>query len=390
MVKATMTTRKEIIARSRNKYKRSKKKGKGAILDSICIATGLSRSRAKHLLSGNGNKTVNKLGKRGRKPKYDSLTADALKRIWAYMGFPCGQHLVVGMDDMLGALVRFKEVDVDDDTLRKLKEMSPSTADRLLKHPREQMRFKGKSTTKPGTLLKRNIPIRLGTEWNDAVPGYVEIDLVAHCGDTTSGDYISTLDVTDICTGWTETQAAFNKAQKHVFGALLCAEERLPFPLLGIDSDNGSEFINDHLYRYCLGKGICFTRSRPYQKNDSCHVEQKNWHIIRRNIGYDRYEGRWALDAMNEYYALLRLYTNFFLPQTKLIEKHRDGSHIRKRYEKPKTPYRRALQSDNVTNEAKEKLNELYVTLNPAELKRGMMHLLKKLMLLRMPPLTSK
>lgn len=144
------------------------------------------------------------------------------------MDFPCGQRLTVGMDDMLEALIRFREIDVGPDIRRKLHEVSPSTADRLLKPYREQMRFKkGIATTKPGTLLKRDIPLRLGTEWDDAVPGYVEIDLVAHCGDTASGDYLNTLDVTDICTGWTETQAAFNKAQKHVFGALLCAGKRI-------------------------------------------------------------------------------------------------------------------------------------------------------------------
>jgi len=384
-----MATRKEIITRSRIKYKRAKKKGKGLILDGVCLATGLSRSRIKHLLPGNIEvrpKTV-KHGKRGRKPKYDAPTITVLKYIWALMDFPCGQRLTIAMPDTITALIRFKEIDIDPDIQYKLQDMSSSTVDRLLKQAKEQMRFKrGISTTKPGTLLKRNIPIRLETEWDDAIPGYVEIDLVAHCGDTAAGDYLNTLDITDICTGWTETQAAFNKAQKHIFGALLYAKERLPFPLRGIDSDNGSEFINDHLYRYCREQGICFTRSRPYRKNDNCHVEQKNWHIVRRNIGYDRYEGNTALTVMNEYYALLRLYTNFFQPQTKLISKQREGAHIHKYYEVPETPYRRVLRSEGITDEEREKLQELYVTLNPAELKRNMMRLSERLKQLRMLP----
>ena len=162
-------------------------------------------------------------------------------------------------------------------------------------------------------------------------------------------------------------------------------EKRQPFPYLGIDSDNGSEFINGHLYRYCMGNGICFTRSRPYQKNDNCHVEQKNWNVVRRNIGYGRYEGKEALDVMNEYYALLRLHTNFFLPQTKLLGKNRDGSRMHKRYETPQTPCRRLLKSDCIPEKKKAALREALASLNPAELKRGMIRLLDKLVRLRVP-----
>jgi hypothetical protein len=170
-----------------------------------------------------------------------------------------------------------------------------------------------------------------------------------------------------------------NKAQQYVFAALLDIEQRMPFSYRGIDSDNGHEFINNQLYRYCVEKKICFTRSRPYRKNDNCYVEQKNWHVVRRNIGYARYEGSWAVNAMNKYYEILRLYTNFFLPHTKLIEKHRDGTRIHKRYDTPQTPYRRILQSEAIPNEAKDKLRAEYNTLNPAKLKRDMIDLLNKL-----------
>jgi hypothetical protein len=379
-----MATRREIIGNHRLKYRKSSKKAKGVIIDAVCLSTGLSRDRTARLLSGAPKRTKGQ-GKRGRKPKYGSDVKIALEKVWEYMDHASGKRLTAGMNDMLTALIRFKEIKAGDTTLTLLHDLSPATADRLLRRVKERTGLRGISTTKPGTLLKKNIPIRLGTEWEEDKPGFVEIDLVAHCGRTTAGDYLNTLDITDICTGWTETKTVINKAQKHVFAALTDIETRLPFPLRGIDSDNGSEFINDQLYRYCRERDICFTRSRPYMKNDNCHVEQKNWHIVRRNIGYDRYEGRWALAIMNQYYALLRLYTNFFLPQTKLVGKQREGARIHKCYEVPKTPYQRLLQSDSISAEAKAKLKQTFTSLNPAQLKRDMMSLLNTLFELRIP-----
>jgi hypothetical protein len=384
--KASMATRKEIITRIRLKYKKATKKGRGAILDNLGTTTGLSRSRIKHLLSIKPW-MINKPQKPrpGRAPKYGGVIKEALIRVWMFMDNSCGKRLTAGMDDMLDAMIRYGEISYDKDTVALLREMSSSTADRLLKRAKEEMRFKGISTTKPGTLLKKNIPIRLGDEWDDAQPGYVEVDLVAHCGDTASGDYLNTLDMTDICTGWTETQTAVNKAQVHVHKAIKDCAGRMPFSLRGLDSDNGSEFINGHLFRYCQQNDICFTRSRPYKKNDNCHVEQKNWHVVRRNIGYDRYEGGWAVEVMNRYYSKLRLYTNFFLPQVKLILKRREGGHIYKRYEKPMTPYRRVLQSEHITAEVKADLTKVFDSINPIQLKREMAELLEKLRELRVP-----
>jgi hypothetical protein len=301
------------------------------------------------------------------------------------MNCPGGRNLCAGMPDILDALSRFDECGFDENTKGLLMEMSHATADRLLKRVREKTRLRGVSTTKPGTLLKRDIPIRTGTEWDDAVPGFVEIDLVAHCGATTAGDYINTLDVTDICSGWTETRAVINKAQIHTFKALKSIEKRLPFPLRGIDSDNGAEFINNELMRYCRDNNIAFTRSRPYMKNDSCYVEQKNWHTVRRNIGYGRYEGKEAVRIMNEYYSRLRLYTNFFIPQTKLVSKNRNGARVIKRYENPVTPYRRLLADRNISPDEKEKLTEAFLSLNPAALKRDMAKLTDSLMKMIVP-----
>lgn len=291
------------------------------------------------------------------------------------MDFTCGKRLHEGSGDMLDALIRFNAVKYDDVTVRKLRQMSAAIMDRLLKKDKEALRLKGIATTKPGTLLKRNIPIRLGQEWDDAEPGFVEVDLVAHCGSADTGEYVNTLNVTDIFAGWTEPVAVLNKAQRHVFAGLMAVEQRQPFPFSGIDSGNGSEFINHELYRYCKENSIKFTRSRTYTKNDSCHVEQKNWSLVRRNIGYGRYEGEEAQKLLNEYYALLRLHVNFFLPSTKLIEKRRNGAHVWKRYEKPLTPYRRVLAHTGIATTAKDELTKIFLGINPSELIRGMIRI---------------
>jgi len=386
MAKVSMKTRREIIGRHKGRYQKATKKQKGKILDSVCMDTGLSRDRAARLLSEKTKSTKQQSAKkRGRKPIYGEDVVAALKEVWVYADFICGKRLVEAIPDLLDALIRFGEVDYSADMARKLKRMSASTMDRLLKKEKARMQLKGRSTTKPGSLLKKDIPLRLGTEWSDAEPGFVETDLVAHCGASTAGEYINSLIVTDISSGWTEPIAVINKAQRHVFAALMIVKERQPFEFRGIDSDNGSEFINAHLYNYCKQEGILFTRSRPYQKNDNCHVEQKNWTWVRQNIGYGRYEGAEALRVLNEYYELQRLYINFFLPSTKLLERVRNGAYIKKKYEKPMTPYRRLLCSDKIIDEVKEGLRATFLSLNPAALKRDMMKLLEKLEKLRLP-----
>jgi hypothetical protein len=372
-----MKARIEVLSKHKAKYRKASKKEKGDILDIVCGSTGLSRDRAARLLSGQAKSKAppKSDGKRGRNRIYDFPVIKALQEVWMYMDLACGKRLHEGIGDMLDALIRFHAVDYGEETVWKLKQMSAATMDRLLKKDKEALRLKGISTTKPGTLLKRDIPIRLGQEWDDAIPGFVEVDLIAHCGPTAAGEYINTLNVTDIRTGWTEPVAVLNKAQRHVFAGLMDVEKKQPFPFAGIDSDNGSEFINQELYRYCKEKGILFTRSRAYTKNDSCHVEQKNWSLVRRNIGYGRYEGEEAVKLLNEYYALLRLHVNFFLPSTKLIEKRRNGAHVWKRYEKPLTPYKRVLAEAGIPDMVKEKLTESFIGINPAELLRGIIRI---------------
>ncbi|MDI6765206.1 MAG: transposase family protein [Bacteroidota bacterium] len=308
-----------------------------------------------------------------------------MKLIWYIADGICGKRLAQFIRDTVPVLERFEEITLDADTRSKLLTISPATIDRHLTSERKKSQIKGRSTTKPGTLLKHHIPIRTFAQWDEQKPGFVEIDLVSHEGGYFEGDNIYTLDVTDVCTTWTETRAIKNKAQKWVFEALEQIITNLPFPLRGIDSDNGSEFINNHLLRYCQQHKLTFTRhggftrSREYRKNDNCFVEQKNFSIVRRTVGYYRFDTDEELQLMNSIYDTLRLYTNFFLPTMKLKQKIRTGSQVKRLYDKPVTPFKRVLQHTAVSKTLKQKLSILYPTLNPAQLKRTLIKLQDRL-----------
>ncbi|MFZ3121970.1 MAG: DDE-type integrase/transposase/recombinase [Thermodesulfovibrionales bacterium] len=277
---------------------------------------------------------IRKRRKRKRQKYYDEKVFEVLKKIWLIMDCICGKRLAPALKEVVLKLQKHKEIAIDKGIRQKLFKISPATIDRMLSGPRKKLNIKGRSLTKPGTLLKNQIPIRTFSEWDEKRPGFIEIDLVGHDGGDAGGEFIQTLDVTDVCSGWTETQAVRNKAQVWVFEALGGIKKRLPFPLLGIDSDNGSEFINHHLLRFCKEGKITFTRSRSYRKNDSCFVEQKNYSIVRRSVGYYRYDTEEELKTINELYGYLRLYTNFFQPVMKLIEKTRIGSKVQKKYDR--------------------------------------------------------
>ena len=258
-------------------------------------------------------------------------------------------------------------------------QISASSIDRLLKSERRKHQLRARSHTKPGTLLKHQIPIRTFAEWDEDRPGFAEIDLVAHDGGLALGDFCQSLDLTDVCTGWTETEAVPNKAQVWVFAALQTIRARLPFPLRGLDSDNGSEFVNNELLRYCQQEHITFTRARPYRNNDNCYVEQKNYSVVRQTVGYQRFDTTAELLVLKQLYTTLRLYTNFFQPTMKLKSKERFGSRVKKTYEAPQTPYQRVLASVSVSPTDKQKLKRQYKELNPAALKRELDQLRKQL-----------
>jgi len=372
------------------RYQEASKKKKGAILDEFIALTGYDRCYASYLLKNHGRKVwinnkvivvgdIRKRHKRQRQRTYGEDVLKALKQVWVIMDCICGKRLRPMLKEMLVILQRHKEIKVIGETKKKLLRISASTIDRILKPERKKYELKGRSLTKPGTLLKHQIPIRTFSEWDEHRPGFVEIDLVGHEGGNPRGDFIQTLNVTDICTGWTEMQAVKNKAQIWVFEALKDIRKKLPFDLLGIDSDNGGEFINEHLVRFCHEEQITFTRSRSYRKNDNCFIEQKNYTIVRRYVGYARYDTDLAQNLLNELYGYLRLYVNFFQPVMKLIQKTRIGSRVRKKYDEPQTPYQRVLDSPFVAENKKEILRQQYAQLNPADLRRQIAKLQDKL-----------
>jgi hypothetical protein len=318
--------------------------------------------------------------RRWRKPSYDAAQLlPHVKELWEMGDYICGKRLAAFIIDTLPALARSKELTIPRKLQKQILRMSPATLDRMLKKERAKHLLKARHGTKPGTLLKHQIPVRTFAQWNDAAPGFSELDLVAHAGGNASGDFCQTLTVTDVATGWTENCAVPNKAQSFVFQALKDIRQRLPFPLLGIDSDNGGEFINHHLKTYCETERITFTRSRAHRSNDNCYVEQKNYTVVRRTVGYQRYDTAEEIMLLNSIYTSLRLYVNFFQPSMKLISKTRDGSKVSKRYDRPLTPFRRVLAHAAVSPAIKQRLRRRFLTLNPAELKRTINTLVRRL-----------
>jgi hypothetical protein len=384
----TMRERHAIVRELAPRFHRASKKERGHLLDEFVGLTGYTRCYAAYVLRNCGKKQLRIVqGKRvvfvpghariqgtarTRQRKYGSpLLMNALEFLWALADGLCGKLLVVFIRQTLTLLEQQGSLQIVDPTIRgQLMTISAATADRLLMKTKARSKLKGRSTTRPGTLLKHHIPIRTFADWDEHHPGFCEIDLVAHDGGSACGDFIHTLDMTDVATGWTEPEAVRNKAQCHVFDGLQHIRTRLPFPLLGIDSDNGGEFINNELHRYCQDERITFTRSRPYRKNDNCFVEQKNYSIVRRTVGYYRYDTSEQLSLLNELYHNLRLFTNFFIPVMRLKEKVRNGSKVTRRYDVPRTPYHRLLAHPDFGDNLKQELTRQYEQLNVVQLKR--------------------
>lgn len=349
------------------------------MLDELCEHTGLCRNYLMQLLSPRKDLTVRSTLNRKRREQYDGRVIVALARVWQLFDYPCGQRLHPMMGEYIRVLEKWKEMSFSDDMKTKLLKISPATIDRRLKRTKRELKRKLLSTTRPGSMLKKEIPIKTSS-WDETRLGFGELDTVAHGGDSAGGLFIWTLTYTDISSQWTESVAVLGKSQINIQTGLDTIEEALPFPLLGIDPDNGSEFINWQLYRHCVEKNIEFTRGRPYMKNDNAHIEQKNWTHVRKLAGYKRLETeekRGILDRLyrNEW----RLYTNCFIPNKKLIEKKRVGAKIVKRYDVPRTPYQRLLEHDGLSVAKKEVLRQLYDSLNPVELKRGIERQLRNL-----------
>ena len=366
----SLKSKRELLEVVRPRYLKASKAEKQTMLDEFTSATGYHRKYAIRVLKNQVQVQNHLKGKiKTYKTIYGGEVVQALEQIWEIYGHICSKRLQPFLPEAIKVLERCKEIEFSKDTKELLLKISSASIDRCLR----PVRIKSShclSTTKPGSLLKNLIPVRTFTEWNEERPGFMEIDLVAHCGNTTEGQYLNTLTCTDICSGWTDVTALPHRSQEAVSKAIHRMRQRLPFPVLGIDADNGSEFINDLLYRYCLDEKITFTRSRPYKKNDQAHVEQKNWSVVRHTVGYDRWETEQELVLLENVYDDLRFYINFFQPSFKLIGKECLGNKTIKRYDPAKTPYQRVLERKDISLEAKARLMNLYLQLNPAQLRR--------------------
>ena len=360
----------------RERYLTAGKKEKGRILDEFVLVTGYHRKAAIRLLHRDGSR---RRKRRGRQRRYGQEVVDALRKVWEASDRLCSKRLKPFLGELVRVMRQQGELAINAKVEAELSQMSAATIDRMLRPWRRMGGRRGFSTTKPGSLLKSSIPIRTFADWQENKPGFMEVDLVAHCGESSEGFYLNTLCAVDVASGWLECMGVWGKGQERVGAAVHRVRQRLPFPLLGLDSDNGSEFINQHLYRYCQREGIAFTRSRSYKKNDSCHVEQKNGNVVRRVVGYDRYSSWAALERLNMVYDCLRLYVNFFQPVMKLVTKTRPGAKVHKVYDEARTPYQRLLESSVLTEVKRGELAAAYHGLNPVMLLKQINGHLEKL-----------
>jgi hypothetical protein len=350
----------EYLARMRERYEQAGREAKGGLLDEVCEVTGYHRKAVIRLLRRATRPRSR--GRRGRQEAYGPEVVAALRAIWTAAGYPWSVRLKA----LLPAWVPWgrRRLRLTPATERALLRISARQIDRRLQPYKQELRTRMYGRTKPGTLLKHHIPVQT-ERWNVTTPGFTEIDLVSHSGDCAEGEFLHSLNVTDIHTTWVETQAVLGKGQERVRQALETIAKALPFALRGIDSDNGSEFINAHLYRYCRARGIQFTRGRPYKKDDNAHIEQKNWTHVRKLVGYDRYDSPAACAALNALYADLRLLQNLWLPSVKLVKKTRVGSRLRRIYGPPQTPLDRVRACPTADPAKVTALTRLHATLDP-------------------------
>jgi hypothetical protein len=345
------------VERWRAEYSVATKKEKGRILDSLCEACGWNRKYAVQAIRG--LPALRPKQRRRRRRTYGPNEEAALVKVWRLSDFLASKRLAPFMGEFLDALARHDELELPEPVRSRLAKMSPATMDRLLRRHRGSHPGP-RSLTKPGSLLKSQIKVRLGTEWDDGRPGFCEVDTVAHCGGDLSEGYFFTLSLTDVATGWTECAPLRNKGSQEALAKLKGIASRLPFPLLGLDSDNGSEFMNYHLLRFCEEGKVHFTRCRPYHKNDQCYIEQKNSSVVRRHTGYSRYDDDAQFRLLTHLYSDLRLLVNFFEPSIK-------GK------QKAMTPYRRLLASGILNEREQSELERTYLDLNPIALRRQLL-----------------
>ena len=366
--------RREYLARMRDRYPMANRAMRSQLVSEVVAMTGYHRKSVIRLLRRPERPTPRR--RKGRPVQYGSVVVGALRTIWQAAGYPWSARLQALLPRWLPWSRRRLRLSAD--TEKRLRAMSPRQMDRVLRADKARVRKRLYGRTKPGTLLKHQVPLRTD-RWDVSEPGWSEIDLVSHSGDHAEGEFAYTLDLTDIDSTWVESHALLGKSQVRVQAALASIQKDLPFRLLGIDSDNGSEFINAHLLRYCRAEQIQFTRGRPYKKDDNAHIEQKNWTHVRKILGYERYDTPDAVAAINDVYADLRLLQNLFLPCVKLIKKERVGARVRRVYDAPQTPLDRLVARGKGDAAKIAALRQQQETLDPFALAERIEHKLDRI-----------
>jgi len=368
-----MRSRNQYLKDLRSDYLKTKsKKERGQLLDEAEKRTGLDRKYLIKKFKVKSNLDKRREDRKKRKVYYGGYVKDALVKLWRIFDYPCGQRLVPLLETEVDRLREFGELHCSDRTAAKLKEIGFRTIDGKLQRQKEIERVRKKYPAKANPLLYQKIPVKLSDEWDRSQLGNIQTDLIEHCGQSTRGEYLNTVSNTDIASGWWEGEAIMGRGQIPTQEGLDRARKRFPFDWKEIHSDNGAEYINAHLFRYTEKEDLDFSRSRPNKKNDNCFVEQKNWTHVKKFVGYLRYDTPEEQEILNDLFRNeLRLYKNFFQPVMKLISKERVDGKIRRKYDKPRTPYQRVMESPELSESKKQELKEMYFSLNPAELKRA-------------------
>lgn len=351
----TEKTTQEYLAIQRTRYRRAKRRERGTIIDEVVAVTGWHRKSAIRRLNGHPRLAKERAG---RPVEYGAHVGDALLPLWRASGELSSILLHPFLPDLIASLKRHGDLVLDPAVEAQVLTASRATVERLLAPRRPHRQIHGQSMTRPGTLLRHQIPVCTWSERKTRTPGHVGIDLVGHGGDSAEGFFLFTLSMVDPASGWTELEPVWGKGKVRVRSGVHRARMRLPYVVQSIHSDNGSEFINHPFAEYCRQESLAFTRTRPYRKNDNAHTEQKNGALVRRLIGYDRYTSHAARDQLERVYTLVRLRSNYFQPQQHLIEKTREGAKVRKRYDRPRTPLERVLASGVLDEETAQRLRQ--------------------------------
>lgn len=364
-----MHAREQYLSEVRKEYVRADDHRRTQLLDEAQKRTGMNRKYLIRLLN-RAERPKAKVKRRRRGAEYGAAVVTALVEVWDMFEQPCGERLAAVLRSETDRLIRLGELRCSEETAEKLKAISASTIDRLLRREKRVRLLRRNRNPGVQRLIHQKVPVKVAADWDTSEVGNIQVDFVAHCGRSTGGDYVYTLSAVDIATNWWEGQAIPVRSQHATKDGLDQIRPRFPFRILELHPDNDSALVNDLLWDWCRDRRIRMSRSRPYKKNDNAWVEQKNWTHVRKLVGYRRFDTTTEMRLLNEIYGLLRLYKNFCLPTIKLVSKVRDGGRIKRVYDKPRTPYQRLLESGQISRKDREQLRSIYEKLNPADLKR--------------------